>query len=899
MSKRLLCLLLCATMLLSCGIPVLGATFSDVPETNQYYEAIDLLSEFGIILGDAGTGTFRPDAEISREEFSVIVTRILGVSNIVPSMENLPFEDVNPIVCDEWAIVATKLAYDLGIVSGYGNGKFGPKDPVTYEQVVKMLVCTIGYGPAAIENGGWPNGYIKVANDLGITENAVMLQTGNAPRGIVAQLVYNCLDIDLMENVGNGQSEIKYGRTLLTDKLGYRLEEGVVSGIPGTAFDMTGKVINEGEVEFDGKSIYNAGNTNAAEYFGLRGEFYYKQKGNIKTLVSFVPSEDNVILELDPEKFVSVTEDEIEYYVNDDETKTDVLNIKGAVYMYNGKAKDLDEIERPNIGTMKLIDNNDDEVIDVIILDDTRVAVVGAWDAVKKIITNKFNTSERIYLDGQSKEVVVLKDGIAATTSAIARDSVVMISENDEKITVNVITKTVTGTIESEEENGEILGVNKKTYEVMPAYLKYMKENPAEQLEVGDSVTVYVTPDNQILYGKIKTVSTKLGYLIYAAPDEDDEVTQARVLDSSGKIQVREFAEKVKINGVRYEYDEIVDELINTAKYTNKDAGASGATVSQLIEYTESGGKIDSVITMQTSGDRTRGLILDVPYTAEKYQYSSTNKKLGTSNIILDSKTKVFKIPTSRSSYEDYAVKTGTSGLTSSYNYQFEAFDVSDTGVAGAIVVYGNTQSLNQTWTGIAVIGSLSSKMNDEDESVYSVELITNGKSSTKETESLAVLKGYKTGDVIHYATKNGVISEVKKVYSPASGEHKFIEGVSNYKRRDHYYDFGSKSTLHEALANNIVAGVVYSRDDSRMVIAEGEVDENGNISPDAKRHVMNITDSIVYYLYDASKSKPFITKDITKEYMSTYLDVKESATKVVVLSGSYTSVKFVYIIDN
>ena len=91
MSKRLLCLFLSVLMLLPCAVPAFGATFSDVPETNRFYEAIDLLSEFGIILGDAGAGTFRPEAEISREEFSVIVTRILGVSNIVPSMDNLPF----------------------------------------------------------------------------------------------------------------------------------------------------------------------------------------------------------------------------------------------------------------------------------------------------------------------------------------------------------------------------------------------------------------------------------------------------------------------------------------------------------------------------------------------------------------------------------------------------------------------------------------------------------------------------------------------------------------------------------------------------------------------------------------------------------------------------------------
>ena len=67
----------------------------------------------------------------------------------------MPFKDVTPETCDEWSLIATKVAYDLGIVGGYGDGNFGPKDPVTYEQVVKMLVCALGYEQSAKENGGW------------------------------------------------------------------------------------------------------------------------------------------------------------------------------------------------------------------------------------------------------------------------------------------------------------------------------------------------------------------------------------------------------------------------------------------------------------------------------------------------------------------------------------------------------------------------------------------------------------------------------------------------------------------------------------------------------------------------------------------------------------------------
>ena len=89
------------------------------------------------------------------------------------------------------------------------------------------------------------------------------------------------------------------------------------------------------------------------------------------------------------------------------------------------------------------------------------------------------------------------------------------------------------------------------------------------------------------------------------------------------------------------------------------------------------------------------------------------------------------------------------------------------------------------------------------------------------------------------------------------------------------------------------------------MVVVEGGVDENGVLSDDAKRYTFDFNDTIVYYLYDASKDKPFILSDaekgieITKEFLSTYLDAGEAASKVVIYSTSYTTVKFIYIIEN
>ena len=184
---------------------------------------------------------------------------------------------------------------------------------------------------------------------------------------------------------------------------------------------------------------------------------------------------------------------------------------------------------------------------------------------------------------------------------------------------------------------------------------------------------------------------------------------------------------------------------------------------------------------------------------------------------------------------------------------------------------------------------------------VNSITIINNGKSSTRETENLDVLKGYKVGDVIRYATKNNKITDAKKIVSPASGDIKIGEVITNVKHdlRDYYYSYGTTREADDYRSTVILSGTVHSRDDARLVIVEDVVDEEGNLSEDAQRHTFDFNDTIVYYLYDASKDKPLITTDITKEFLSTYLDAGEDASKVVIYNTSHTTMKFIYVIEN
>lgn len=95
---------------------------------------------------------------------------------------------------------AVEALAELGIFGGCGNGKFGPNDPVTQEQMMKMLVCAWGYEEDALSAGGWPDGYATVAADLGIT--AYPVSPAHAKRSEVAVWCYSALFVS--QNIGEG-----------------------------------------------------------------------------------------------------------------------------------------------------------------------------------------------------------------------------------------------------------------------------------------------------------------------------------------------------------------------------------------------------------------------------------------------------------------------------------------------------------------------------------------------------------------------------------------------------------------------------------------------------------------------------------------------------------------------
>ena len=197
--KKVLALVVALTMVFT---TVAFASYPDVDANADYAGAVELLSALDILKGD-DNGNFNPDNTITRAEFAAVVCRALGWEASANGAKGATmFTDV---AADHWASGYINLASQQGIINGKGNGIFDPEGNVTFTEAVKMLVVAIGFEPMAAQKGGWPTGYLTVANSIKMTAGVAASGTDAAAlRSTVAMLTANAIEIPVMDQVSYG-----------------------------------------------------------------------------------------------------------------------------------------------------------------------------------------------------------------------------------------------------------------------------------------------------------------------------------------------------------------------------------------------------------------------------------------------------------------------------------------------------------------------------------------------------------------------------------------------------------------------------------------------------------------------------------------------------------------------
>ena len=212
-------------MAMSLSASAFAADFNDVSSSHTNYEAIDTLKTLDIVNGYSAT-KYGPNDVLTRAQLCTMIVRAVYGDDTHYNSVNV-FNDVS---VSHWARIYIDTAYNHGVMSGYGNGTFGPEDQLTYTQTARVILNILGYGKL-----DWPLGVNTVAYELGLYDDvAVSDFDAGCTRAHAAQMIYNAFDCKTVKEYAGQHFPTK--DVFLEDILGYTKTIDLTGSAPYVAY---------------------------------------------------------------------------------------------------------------------------------------------------------------------------------------------------------------------------------------------------------------------------------------------------------------------------------------------------------------------------------------------------------------------------------------------------------------------------------------------------------------------------------------------------------------------------------------------------------------------------------------------------------------------------------------
>jgi len=860
--RKLLAMILALTMLIS--MTAFALEFPDVTSDNVNEEAINVLSSLGIIKGYED-GQFKPDKEVTRAELTSLLMRLQNLSLTGVEVADTGYTDV---ASTHWAVYDIRTASSMGIIKGFGDGTFGPEASVTFEQAVKMVVAMLGYESQAIVKGGWPHGYVSQGRELGLLKKAEMTQTAPAPRKIIAQILYNALEVDLMQETASSTPEkpsyeILKDKNVMTEYMKIEKIEGIVSANPYSTLTSDESTILDDEIQIEYGSTtenYKIGAYKSAfDLLGLNVVAYVKYDDNhvnkeIKHIMTKGAVKEVVLSAKDVDNF---TKSKVE--VENEETgkvTTYKVDASAMKILYNGKYIDTDyaydnDLVTPKIGTITLVDSGSG--YNLVKIESYNNYVVKSVDTSEyKIYVDTDLSGGVTYVDVPVNDtfdynVAIKKDDKAIDLSSVKKGNIISVKQNvsgEQKgiMNIEILVSDVkkSGKItETDGENVYVIGTS--SYGISPSL---DDTEIKSKIVYNASGTFYIDVFGDIAYAEFAAAETyNYGYVLRAAAQniQGEYLGAVKIFDYKSKsFKTFYFADKIEIDGKRYtDHDKVVGILEDTAKLLeNRDKNENNEKGAQPIKYLlNNSGKITQINTV--NNDNSDDNLFVVSKYDSDAKYTSTNRTFSTTegNVTIDTKTIVFSVPNDRSEESKYSIKTYSYFINSGV-YDIEVVETTSSGTAAVIVLYESNQ--------------------DED---------------------------------VHYKSPMFVVSEIKDVYEDDENKTKIIGYVLNTGAEKEYY-VENRSYLEGIGANS---ADVEKGDIIRFGLnTDGEVNENVYLYLDASEAAAgNHPDTIASY----SKAKVANKENYPIRKVSMYSNISDSyfSTELDITSNLYNRYAFIY----
>lgn len=834
----------------------LAAVPSDAVGT-KYEEAAEVLGALKIMVGDAETGNFRPDDAIIRSEVTKVGVTVMGLHEVAENSKHATkYPDV---VKNHWANGFINVATEQGMVEGDDVGTFRPDQQIKYSEAVAILVRALGYEPQAESKGGYPGGYLVTASNIGLTKGVSATADQLISRGAVAQMAFNALTINLMEQTGFG-SDVNYevvDKTLLKDYLDITLAEGVVTAVGSSSID------GESSLEKDeiriGDKVYKIGDADVRTVLGFSVDayIYENEKTGKETLLLARPSEGkNNVLKVMSDNIDSVVNTESSKVLNywkdkDDDTKTSKANISSeAKVMYNGKSGSFDDFKVISSGNIALLDTDGNGVYDIVFVNETQNYVVEEVIESTHKIVDKYGL-KTLVLDPEEEDLTftLVKGNSEIELADLEEWDVITltVSKDEEFIYGEVSTDSVTGTVT--ETDDEKVFIDGEGYKVAANYPGTIK--------LEDEGTFYLDSEKKIaaVDGE-STVSTNFAYVADIGISSGlDKVIDFKLFTKDGETLVISSGSKIKVNNRNNLEPEEALEAIKGSRETAKG---------QLITFEKnSDGKINRVntYTAQSEIDEDK---FTLNMQEEGVVYKSVSSKLigKTMSVNITDETVIFDIPATSTDTDDYSVRK-KSFFVNDDEYDVLVFNVTEDYNAKAVIVTSSTGQANEE-DAIAVVDKITTTKNEDGINVQKLYAYQNGEAITLVTSEDDVLVKPKEassvtleqGDIIQYKTN-------------AAGEIDGITVLYDISEKD-----SEKTVVHSENMTTSYGKVTKKFASSfNLQVNDGAV-ENYNIG-DARIYVVDTTKSAKQVRTgDAGDIQKYDESDPERVFVRLYKDV-------------------------
>lgn len=615
------------------------AVFADLQTESTVHK---IIGELGIINTDVDSA----DSIVTRKLAALYVARMVN-------LDTAGINNGRYFVDVENGGFATNAINNLaanGIVSISDDRKFRPDENITYDELLKMLICALGYSEYAESTGGWTAGYYRTAASLGLSlsvndkNKITVLEAGEMIYKTLRTPVYD------IKNIKNGSITYQSGDLLIEQAKNVYIYEGTVEAVGGMSISNDLYGLTENKIVISG-NVYNIKEGyDFSDYIGNYVEFYCYEYATFSEVILVEPDvAGSPQMEIDIKDVDEYDAGSLTYF-KESSDRTYKVRLSSPKVIYNGELLTRDvkaTMSSLNKGKVYIKDSNGDGTYDTLIVED--------YDSL--VISSVGKTNEVLYFKEGSDKVINIGDYDFVTAYDDSGNKIDILSVNDNSV-VSVMRsknkKYLKFLVSAKEFNGDIEAVGNdndgKKYIIVNGVRYDIDRTHTTDIEkiLQFRNTYYFRLD---VFGEVVVCDFEssdgymAGFLLSVDNSERKNIT-ARIFTADNKAESFVFDDSVTIDGKKTNgFTKVSDRICEIFNV--------GSDMS-LIEPQIIGYKLNSdrkVILLDTAvlrdGENEESSltkVYDDALTERRYSICGSTRTIGRQAVI-NNNTKVFYIP--------------------------------------------------------------------------------------------------------------------------------------------------------------------------------------------------------------------------------------------------------------